>query len=116
MKKLLFIILLCFTVLFAAFAMDMSPQPGDTLEMVLNVQDNVVMGQAENVPAVNILHFESIYNYESCLSADEEIAGIYNYLESGLNADVTVSYIGFEMGTIFNITGKVDEIYKTEFG
>ena len=116
MKKLIFLILLCFMVAFATFALDMSPHPGDMLETVIIVQDNVVMSQAENVPAVNVLHFDSIYNYdEICLSANEEITGIY-YLNSGLTVDTAVVYIDFEMGTIFNITGGVVSIYKTEFG
>lgn len=120
MKKLLFIILLCFIVAFATFAIDMSPQPGDTLETVFTVMDNVVISQVAEAPT-DILYFDSIYNYDSfetliCLSANEKTTGIYNYLESGLNADMAVVYIDFEMGTIFNITGGVVSIYKTEFG
>ena len=63
MKKLIFILLMCFAVAFAAFAIDMSPHPGDPIETVFTVLDNVVMIQGEIVPAVNVLHFEQI-NYE----------------------------------------------------
>ena len=116
MKKLLFIILLCFMVAFAAFAIDMSPHPGDTLETVFTVEDNVVISQVVSAPA-DMLYFEQINNYnEPCLSAnDEMIESPYYLMDSDYNAVMAIVYIDFEMGTI-NINTVDVAINCTEYG
>ena len=102
MKKIFLIILLCFVAVFAAFAIDMSPHPGDSIETVFTVQDVIVISQAISTPA-NVLYLEQIkINNEICVSACKAVA---------------VSYIGYEMGTrIYNLTDRVIAVYKTEFG
>jgi len=85
------------------FAIDMSPHPGDTLETVFTVENNVMISQAVSAPA-DVLYFDqvNIYNAnEICLSANEEITGTTNDIfNSGLTADIAVAYIGFEMEII----------------
>ena len=111
MKKLIFILLMCFAVAFAAFAIDMSPHPGDSLETVLTVQDYVVISQVENVPAIDVLHIEQFnFNNEICM-VDYDITGTPFQLST-----LTVSYIGYEMASILYKTGEDVAIYKTEFG
>ena len=121
LKRLFFILLLCFTVLFAAFSIDMSPHPGDMLETVFTVQDNVVISQAVSAP-VDILHFDyfNINNAnEICVSAEanDEALNPYYFLDllSAVEA-VAVSDIGYEMVNINLITVEDVAIYKTEFG
>ena len=119
MKKLLFIILLCFLAVFVVIAMPMSPHPGDSLEMILTLSDDVVIeNQTVSAPTFeNVLHLDQ-YNYnEICLSANDEMIGITNDIfNSGLNADTAVVHIDFEMGTINLNTVEDITVYKTEFG
>ena len=96
MKKLLFIILLCFLAVFVVIAMPMSPHPGDSLEMILTVSDDVVMIQGEIIPAVNILHLES-FNNEICLLANDEIPSHDYLLDSGIMAVPAVVYTDLEV-------------------
>ena len=94
------------------FAIDMSPQPGDSLESVLTVEDYAVISQAENVPAIDVLHIEQFnFNNEICI-VDYDITGTSFQLST-----LTVSYIGYEM-VIDNLykPGEDVAIYKTEFG
>lgn len=116
MKKIFLIILLCFVIAFAALAIDMSPHPGDNIETVFTVQDNVVISQAVS-PPVDVLYFESfnINNAnEICISAEANDKAIY--YGPAIDA-VAVSYIGYEMG-IDNLykTSEDVAIYKIEFG
>ena len=120
MKKTIFIILLCFIAVFAVFAVDMSPHPGDSLEMILIVSDDVIIeSQAVSAPTFeDVLHLEQFNNLsEICLSAnDEMIESPYYFMDSGYNADVAVSYIGYEMETIIYKTGEDVAIYCMEYG
>ena len=110
MKKIIFILLLCFTVAIATFAIDMSPHPGDTLETVFTVQDNVTMVWAEAAPAFeNGLHLEQIntINYEICLTANEEmIESPYYFQDSDYIVVAAVSDNGYELENILLITNK----------
>ena len=117
MKKLLFIILLCFLAVFVVIAMPMSPHPGDSLEMILTVSDDVVIeSQAVSAPAIDVLHLEQ-YNYnEICLLANDEIQSHDYLLDSGIMAVPAVVHIDFEMGTINLNTVEGITVYKTEFG
>ena len=116
LKKELFIILLCFMVAFAAFAIDMSPHPGDTLETVFTMQDNVVISQAVSAPA-DMLYLENYNDIEICLTAnDEMIESPYYLMGIDYYAVMAVVYIDFEMGTInLNTVGLV-AIDCTEYG
>ena len=117
MKKTIFIFLLCIVAVFAVFAIDMSPHPGDTLETVLTVQDDVIiMSQAAPVPAAdNTLHLEQFNNNnEICMATTDE--WLEYIRKSGTNVDITVAYIGFEMETDFKLTDGPGEIYHTEYG
>ena len=101
------------------FAVDMSPHPGDNMEIILIVSDDVVIeSQAVSAPTFeDVLHLEQFNNLnETCLSANEEITGIYTDLLFGLAADVAVSYIGYEMETIIYKTGEDVAIYCMEYG
>ena len=121
MKRLFFILLLCFTVLFAAFAIDMSPHPGDMVETVFTVLDNVVISQAVSAPA-DVLYLEQFninYANEICVSAEANDKTLnYNYFIDSLSAYdvVAVSYIGYEMESIFYKTPENVAIYCTEYG
>ena len=117
MKKSILIVLLCFIVAFAAFSIDMSPQPGDIVETIFTVQDNVVISQAVSAPA-DVLYFEQIntINYEICLSEDEALSNYFYLLNSGNMSGTAVSHVGYEAGTIFKLTDEITAIYKTEFG
>ena len=115
MKKIFLIILLCFIISLSMFAIDMSPQPGDTIETVFTVMDNVVVSQAEVMPA-NVLYFEQIninYENEICVSAEANKEAIY--LWPAVEA-VAVSYIGYEMGTIFYKPVENVAIYCMQYG
>ncbi len=93
---------MCFAVAFAAFSIDMSPHPGDPVETVFTVLDNVVISQAVSVPT-DVLHFDyfNINNAnEICVSVEANDKALNpNYLLDSLSAvdAVTVSYIGYEM-------------------
>lgn len=84
---------------FAVFAIDMSPHPGDTMETVFSVEDDATMNWAEAAPAFeNGLHLEQINFYNDtniCLSENEVIGT--TILSPAFNADMAVSYIGYEM-------------------
>lgn len=113
MRKTIVFILLCFVVVFAAFAVDMSPHPGDSIESVFIVQDVVVIGPAVSAPA-DVLYLESFnINSENVICmVDYDIAGTSFQLSA-----LAVSYIGYEMGNdIYMQTGEVIPVYKTEFG
>ena len=122
MKKILLTFLLCFTVVFAMFAIDMSPHPSDILETIFTMQDNVVISQVVLTPA-NVLYFESFNIFsenEICVSAEanDDALNPYYFLDSLSASDaIAVSYIGYEMGMI-NLykPGEDVAIYKTEFG
>ena len=120
MKKTILIVLLCFIVAFAAFAIDMSPHPGDSIETVFSIQENLVMSQAVSAPANNMLYLEQFNFYndsEICMSTNEEITGIYNHLESGLIVDIVVSYAGYEAGTdMFMRTQENVTAYCADYG
>jgi len=117
LKKIFLIILLCFMISLSMFAIDMSPQPGDTIETVFTVMD-VFTSQAVSAPAIEYSQFNilnSISN-EICLSANEEITGTtYGLFNSGLTA-VAVSYIGYEMETIFYKPVENVAIYCMQYG
>lgn len=78
----------------------MSPQPGDMLETVITVMDNVVIeSQAAEVPT-DILYFDSIYNYDAfeiCLSANDIITSHDYLLDSGIMAVPAVVYTDLEV-------------------
>ena len=117
MKKLIFILLMCFVVAFAAFAIDMSPHPGDPIETVFTVLDNVVISQVVSALA-DVLYFERFninYANEICVSVEANDKALNpNNLWPAVDA-VAVSYIGYEMEA--NILTVEDvAIYKTEFG
>ena len=117
MKKIIFILLLCFALAFMAFAVPMSPHPGDMLETVLTVEDDVTMVGAEAAPAFeNGLHLEQINNFDTkiCLSENEVIGT--TILSPDFNAEMAVAYIGSEMVNILYKPGEDVFIYKTEFG
>lgn len=116
MKKTILIVLLCFMVALVAFAIDMSPHPGDMLETFFTVEDNVIISQAVSAP-VDVLYFENYNDNEICLSAnDEMIESPYYLMDSDYNAVTAVAYIGFEMGNMLYKTGEDVAIYTTEFG
>ena len=109
---------MCFAVAFAAFAIDMSPHPGDPVETVFTILDNVVISQAVSAPA-DVLYLEQFnINNEICLLAnDEMIESSYYLMDSDYNAGIAVSYIGYEMGNI-NLykPGEDVAIYCMEYG
>ncbi len=96
MKKIIFILLLCFALAFVALAVPMSPHPGDTLETVFTVQDDIVISQAAPAPANDMLYLEQFNNYEA--------VGAAAYISSEMENDI-----------LYNTIEDVD-IYHTEYG